>query len=141
MGDIYGKGNKGAATKLHSKIVRTLGYCERCGNEDYSKLQAAHIIGRKYGATRTRLTNALCLCASCHAFFTDHPREFSKYVTTTWAQDFYEHNFELTQMNLKFGQKTYWLKERNRLKDILNRIEKGESVKDIRLDEKHTLDT
>lgn len=139
MAVSYGKGSRGVATKLHSKITRSIGYCERCGNQDYSKLTCAHIIGRKYSATRTRLTNALCLCYACHRFFTDHPREFSRYITTTWAQEFYQTNYELAIVNRKYTT-TYWDSEKERLKSILAQIDRGVPLSEIRKDEKHTLD-
>lgn len=64
--NIYGTGDKGKATRLHSKIVRLKGACEICGADDVKRLQAAHIISRQYDATRVELDNALCLCAGCH---------------------------------------------------------------------------
>lgn len=76
----YGKGAPKKATKLHSLIVRSRGACENCGERDYSKLQAAHIVSRKYAKTRTDETNAYCLCATCHWRFTNWPLEFAAFV-------------------------------------------------------------
>lgn len=78
MANIYGKGNKGKATKLHAEIVRSLGYCERCGSPD--QLQCAHIVSRGYSATRTDIENAMNLCAGCHMYFTKWPVEFALFV-------------------------------------------------------------
>ena len=88
MSVAYGKGDKGKATKLHSLIIRSVGFCENCGGNNY--LQCAHIISRRYSGTRTDLRNAFCLCASCHRRFTDWPREFSHFITDTWAADIYD---------------------------------------------------
>lgn len=76
MGDIYGKGVRGKATRLHAEIVRARGYCEAqkahadglidwhpdCGGV----LECSHIISRSRNRTRTALDNALSLCKSAH---------------------------------------------------------------------------
>lgn len=135
MANMYGRGSKAKATKLHSQIVRSLGYCEAC---DYHckcedkwkhgqscKLQAAHIEGRKASGTRTQLRNAFCLCASCHRKFTDKPLAFSRFVTTTWAQKFREDLLELSRPMSK-GQKFDWDEELVRLEAIVEDIQEGE---------------
>lgn len=57
-------GAKAKADKLFSLLVRQVGHCERCGKT--SHLQCAHIISRRFSATRTLRDNAWCLCAGCH---------------------------------------------------------------------------
>lgn len=58
---------KNKADKLFSLIVRSRGYCERCGREPGEvTLQCAHILSRKYIATRWDEKNALSLCIGCH---------------------------------------------------------------------------
>ena len=121
MSVSYGKGPKGTATRLHSKVIRTLGYCENCGDPDYDKLQAAHIVSRTYSATRTDLRNAFCLCASCHRHFTDWPREFSHFISNTWAQELYDHLKEIARPNTKVD----WKERVVFLKEILSQINKG----------------
>ncbi len=81
MSNMYGKGLKAKATKLHSQVVRLRGRCERCGS--VSNLQCAHLIGRRYNATRTDERNAWCLCATCHFRLTDHPDEHMAFVADT----------------------------------------------------------
>ena len=78
MSNIYGKGPKGKATRLHALITRAYDKCLRCDNTH--ALQCAHIISRKYAQTRTDLDNAFCLCASCHMYFTDNPVEFGQFT-------------------------------------------------------------
>ncbi len=82
------KGAKGKADKLFSLLVRAPGQCQRCGATN--NLQCAHIISRRYSATRTDLRNAWVLCASCHRRLTDWPREHSRYITDTIGSDLYE---------------------------------------------------
>ena len=132
MPDMYGKGKKGKATKLHSKVIRTIGMCERCGDADYERLQCAHIIGRKYNATRTDLRNAFCLCATCHAFFTDHPVEFGKFVARTWANTYYDHLKELARPGTK-GTDAFWDDRIVFLESVYEQIQAGEmTVQDAR---------
>jgi hypothetical protein len=66
--------HKRVATELHSKIVRSRGMCERCG-DTRGPFDAAHIVPRRYSATRTRLDNAWCLCRPCHTYLDSHPVE------------------------------------------------------------------
>lgn len=84
---IYGKGWKGKATKLHSQIVRSLGYCQRCGERDSALLQCAHIASRKYSATRTDISASLCLCAKCHRYFHDVPTTFRPFVISIIGEE------------------------------------------------------
>lgn len=78
---VYGKGLRGKATKLHSELVRSRGACENCGGTAH--LQCAHIIGRRYAATRTDPANAFCLDARCHMRFTEHADEWMAFVDAT----------------------------------------------------------
>jgi hypothetical protein len=107
---IYGKGDKGKADKLFSLIIRSVGQCQRCGSQD--NLQCAHIISRKYSATRTDERNAWCLCAKCHRRFTDWPREHSHYITETIGSEVYD---EL-RAKAETVTKMNWTQEYERLK-------------------------
>lgn len=87
------KGAKAKADTLFSQIIRSLGYCEAegChGRACSSQLQTAHIVTRKRSATRTDTRNAFCLCFAHHRFYTDYPREFSRFITNTWAAEHYD---------------------------------------------------
>jgi ribosomal protein S14 len=97
---MYGTGLKAKATKLHAEKVRERGRCERCGKVD-STLQCAHIVGRRFTATRCDLANAWCLCAACHFLTGEHPDEFMALVEQTIGIDAY---FELRR-RAKDGQK------------------------------------
>ena len=70
-----------------SDLVRALaGYvCEHCKIEgkkgaDGPQMQAAHIVGRRNAGTRYDLDNILCLCSSCHRYFTERPLEFTDWL-------------------------------------------------------------
>lgn len=141
MSVAYGTGDKGKATKLHSQIIRSIGYCEKCGyhcscenkwqHNQYCKLQAAHIQGRKASATRTLVINAFSLCASDHAIFTDKPLSFSRWVTTTWAQEFRD---ELIRLSFT-PTKVNWTTRLAELVEYKRRLLSGATLQEIRLEE------
>ena len=81
---------KKKATTLHSMVVRArAGYrCERCGTTD-GQLQCAHIVSRRYTATRVDPFNAWCLCASCHRRLTEHPDEHVQFAYATRGEHGY----------------------------------------------------
>jgi hypothetical protein len=114
------KGAKGRADRYYSLIIRSIGYCEKCGTSE--GLTTSHIVGRRYSATRTDLKNSQCLCFSCHRYFTDWPKEFSRWITQSIGTELYE---ELKQ-KAEAGAKINWDIEADRLKDIYKQITKGE---------------
>lgn len=72
---------KRRATVLHSQYVRARdGRCVRCGSTT-GQLQCAHIISRRYAATRTDEGNAYTLCAACHRYLTEWPHEHVGFFT------------------------------------------------------------
>lgn len=136
MGNIYGKGDKAKATKLHSELVRSIGNCEKCFRQPPEvQLQAAHIQGRKASATRTLLINAFCLCASCHRIFTDRPLDFSRFVTTTWAQEYRETLLRLSNTMTKVN----WTDRLAELKQYKVELENGVSLQELRQREAENL--
>lgn len=87
------KGIKAKADKLFSEVIRGQGYCEAAGFDERpcsNQLQTAHIISRRLSATRTDTRNAFALCFAHHRRFHDYPREFSRFITTTWATGHYD---------------------------------------------------
>ena len=112
MADIYGKGPKGRATRLHALITRDFGKCMKCNRQH--ALQCAHIISRKYSQTRTDLNNAFCLCASCHMYFTDNPVEFGQFTIDQIGEE----NYYALYRKRECTDKMDWEEEAKRLKDI-----------------------
>lgn len=118
MSNLYGKGLKGKATRLHSLVVRARGICECCGDAYYPNLQCAHIVTRERNATRTDETAAFCLCKSCHLKFTHDPLEWVDFVVSKIGRDAYDE----IQFRSKAGVKAndaYWQGEIDRLEQIL----------------------
>jgi hypothetical protein len=114
MANHWGRGDKGIATQLHSKIIRAKGECEKCGEKQYDKLQCAHIISRRYAHTRTDEANAFCLCAKCHYYFTVSPVEFAKFVFEKIGEEAYEDLLRKSQLTTKVD----WTQEKERLRTI-----------------------
>lgn len=58
--------------------------CEHCSvyipEGERQACHCAHIHGRKHQSTRYDPMNAVCLCAKCHYWFTDHPTEFTYWL-------------------------------------------------------------
>lgn len=52
--------------------------CRACGSTD--RIQCAHVISRRYHATRFMLGNAMALCARCHMRWTHDPLGWDLFV-------------------------------------------------------------
>lgn len=112
-GGMYGTGLKAKATRLHAQVVRARGRCERCGDRGPT-LQCAHIIGRRYNATRTDETNAWCLCAACHFRTGEHADEFMALVHDTIGLDAYWELKRRAEAGVKAND-AFWQAEIERL--------------------------
>lgn len=109
------KGYKVKCDVLFSKYIRSIGYCENCFRKaNEVQLQCAHICSRRYSATRTLLANAFCLCAGCHRRFTDLPREFSRFISDTWAGELYDEVHALAIVPTKVN----WIEQLEYLKEL-----------------------
>lgn len=67
-----------------SLLVRHIGRCRRCGTT--TSLQCAHIISRRYLGVRYDSSNAICLCAKDHMYFTHRPLEFEEYIVGEFGE-------------------------------------------------------
>lgn len=75
------------ADQLWSRTIREHGCCEACGST--WQLEAAHIIPRRFRATRWRRDNGLCLCHTCHQYFEAGRRFFVRWVKDHIGEDKY----------------------------------------------------
>lgn len=107
MSNIYGRGLKAKATKLHSQVVRSRGACERCGEREYSKLQAAHIVPRRYSVTRCDPAAAWCLCAGCHLRCTEWASEHMALIERTIGMAAFEEMRQRAEAGCKAND-AYW---------------------------------
>ena len=76
------------ADELYRQIIRSKGFCERCGKRE--NLQTAHIISRSYHQVRHDLDNSFCLCDGCHRYFTNRPIEFETFVKSKIGEAHYQ---------------------------------------------------
>lgn len=111
-----GKGIKAKATRLHAEYVRSRGACERCGS--VRSLQCAHIVSRRYSATRTDELNAWCLCAGCHMRLTQHPDEHVAFAWKTRGEDGYRALLDKAYAGVKAND-SFWHAEVIRLESLL----------------------
>lgn len=66
---------KHGADLLLAAEVRSRGPCLRCGGASGYANQAAHVVSRRYLATRWDPRNVHPLCIACHKWETEHPLE------------------------------------------------------------------
>lgn len=114
---------KGKADRIFSILVRLRRRCEKCGQTDRSKLQTAHIIGRRYSATRTDERNAWCLCAGCHLRLTDHPDEHVAFIFETIGPELFEELKAKAYAGIQGSAELFWESEVVRLQALLAEVE------------------
>src|SRR3990170_3416218 len=103
------------ADRLCSKIIRAKGFCERCGSR--YRLEAAHIISRGHHATRYDLDNFLCLCHTCHQFYTEHSLEFEAFVISKIGEAHYQ---ELKTRAIDYKTINY--------KEVIRRLQESQQI-------------
>src|SRR5690606_14140542 len=75
--------------RVFSLLVRELAghRCQACGDPaGQVKLECAHVVGRRYRATRWLIENARCLCHACHRYFTENPLKWVEFIGLTEFQ-------------------------------------------------------
>lgn len=106
--------------KICSQIVRSRGYCERCGPgiyKEYSELQCAHSFSRTYRNTRWLLLNLTCLCASCHFWAHRNPILF-----TEWLKEHLGDHKYIELKNTALAIKRWTVQEMLELHDSLSNL-------------------
>lgn len=106
------KGDRGRADMLFSRIVRSRGACQRC---QAPATDTAHIIGRRFSATRCLEENAWALCRRCHQITGEWPTEFINLVHLTCTMDGYVKLRELAEGGIPTTSKLFWEAEVERL--------------------------
>ena len=71
---------------------------------DPVNMHCAHIIGRRITRLRHEPNNALCLCASCHHYFTDRPTEWAVFVRQTIGDTMMDELQRLSNQVCKFSK-------------------------------------
>ena len=81
--------------------------CERCGEHlrhNPVRLHCSHIVSRKYKRLRYEPLNAVAHCASCHAYLTDRPNEFGRWVEDYLGKAASDRLTELSQVIGRFSK-------------------------------------
>ena len=134
------KGAKGKADALFSRLVRSKGFCEACavGWEPMPKspggLETAHIIGRKFSATRVEGIpgapgalglNAYCLCSSHHRRFGEWGMDWARWIEATIGVAGYDALHKKAQDNGgRVWRESDWRAEVERLTVLLAEVER-----------------
>lgn len=105
---------------MHAELVRARGRCERCGSTN--QLECAHVISRRFSATRTDERNAWCLCSSCHRRLTLHPDEHMAFVGVTIGMDVFDELKTKALSNLRPWRDHEWQAEVVRLRALLREV-------------------
>ena len=73
--------------KWFSDVVRQKSNytCEHCKKTD-SRMECAHIYGRRLKSVRWSLDNAVCLCHWCHRDFTENPLKFTDWLNQYFGE-------------------------------------------------------
>jgi hypothetical protein len=106
------KGDAGKADLLFSRLVRSRGACERCGQP---ATDTAHIVRRRYSATRCDERNAWALCRPCHRLTEEFPDEFMHLVDCTIGRGLYEELRRIAEAGLATSSRLFWRGEVERL--------------------------
>jgi hypothetical protein len=105
---------------IWSQIIRSKGYCEKCGGTHY--LQAHHISSRNHLILRYELLNGVCLCGKCHI-----PIAHNK--PATFMEWFKSHNPEAHKFILKMEKHLAVGKLKPDLEEIYkNLLEESENL-------------
>lgn len=99
---------------LWGKIIRSSGYCRRCGRTN--NLQAAHIVSRRWKQTRWDVDNGICLCINCHNWGHANPKQFDN-----WIEDTFPGRLEGLKIKRQGLEKVDKKQVRKLLKDIYER--------------------
>lgn len=111
---------RNACDKLFSKLIRSVGYCERCGRtEPEVKLETSHWISRRYSNTRCDPDNAFCLCSACHRWWHAFPTDASDWAVNQRGRAVYERLREAANETAKVD----WVREREVLRLLVERLE------------------
>lgn len=76
---------KQRADRAFSLFIRNRDGDCMAGGEHGGSLQCAHIVSRRYLATRWDPANAVALCSRHHTYFTHRPLEWLDWVESWWC--------------------------------------------------------
>lgn len=124
------KGNAGLADILAGRIVRSRGRCQYPGCERVDVVWA-HIIRRRYSATRCLEDAALALCPTHHDLVDNWPREMMRAVRATIGERRYEELKHIANAGHPGSATVFWAEEVERLKARCRELGLSDKRKDV----------
>lgn len=80
---------KRKADRLFAQAIKQRDrFCQVCGGGE--RLQAAHLVSRRYHSTRWCMDNAVALCAGCHWRYTNDPLAWDRWCVERLGVDTFE---------------------------------------------------
>lgn len=77
---------KESCDQMAAMLCRNRGRCQRC--KSVQNLQWSHIKSRRFLSIRWDEDNCLCMCASCHRWWHDHPDESGQWFAMTFPDQY-----------------------------------------------------
>ena len=106
------KGAPGKADMLVRRIIQQREFCQFCGKPG---TDTAHIVKRRFSATRCLEENLWFLCRSCHIETEQWPVKFLRLVDETIGRDRYDELVRLANAGIQVSSKVFWQAEVERL--------------------------
>lgn len=116
------KGNAGKADLLAARIVRSRGRCQYpdCNRTD---VVWAHVIRRRYSATRCLEDGAWALCGTHHDLVDNWPDEHAKVVAATIGEERYLELKRIANEGHPLSATLFWASEVERLEARCRELE------------------
>lgn len=110
------KAAKKHCDKLFSYLIRSIGYCERCGRQPPEvKLETSHWISRRYSNIRVDPDNAFCFCSACHRWWHDFPTDASDWAINVRGRDVHDRLREAANETSKVD----WFEQHDILQELV----------------------
>lgn len=103
--------------RLFSHLIRSVGYCERCGRTDV-KLETSHWISRRFSNTRCDPDNAFCLCSACHRWWHNFPTDASDWAISQRGRATYDRLREAANETSKVD----WFEQHDVLQQMVREV-------------------
>jgi hypothetical protein len=108
-------GAPGKADWLFSRIVRSRGFCQYPGCTSQGPYDTAHLIGRRYSATRCLEDNAVAACRTHHQMIDAWWDEKKRIIEATIGLERYEELKQIAKQGPPPPQRMFWPSEVERL--------------------------
>ena len=111
---------KNRLDKKWSLIIRSRGYCEKCG-ANTQLLNAHHLEGRRNLSLRWDIRNGCCLCVSCHTMSTNSAHQ-SPLRFNEWFEEKRPEDFKYIKESFKIPPHPYSVDDYLKIEDGLDKL-------------------